>query len=263
MRAPRPGSLETLLHLPAFILAALTMFWASTLAGLLGYVQFWRLRGRRNDTYAAVRFLADFHRVKAVHVGRGVLYRAGPVMYLANHRSWADFFLDLLFLEGRPCTLSRLGVLLLFPVTMLSGVALRSVILFHRGPIADKKRFNSWLDRKLQETSYQGLLVYPEGHRSTAGQSLPLKRGMLHYAYERKMPIQIVVSCNKDAVIAEKQLTARFGQTVGVSYSDLIDTSAFASFEGFLREVQAAWDRQWALTDTADLAGLPPLEQFR
>lgn len=37
--------------------------------------------------------------------------------------------------------------------------------------------------------------------------------------------------------------------------ADLIDTSAFASFEGFLREVQAAWDRQWALTDTADLAG--------
>ena len=57
---------------------------ASTLAGLLGYVQFWRLRGRRNDTYAAVRFLADFHRVKAVHVGRGVLYRAGPVMYLVR-----------------------------------------------------------------------------------------------------------------------------------------------------------------------------------
>lgn len=30
-----------------------------------------------------------------------------------------------------------------------------------------------------------------QGHRSTLGEPLPLKRGMLHYAYSRKLPVQV------------------------------------------------------------------------
>lgn len=56
-----------------------------------------------------------------------------------NHRSWADFFLDLLVLEARALTLSRLLVLFVFPTTLLSGYALRAVIFFKRGRIADKE----------------------------------------------------------------------------------------------------------------------------
>lgn len=35
------------------------------------------------------------------------------------------------------------------------------------------------------------LLLLPAGHRSRLPHSLPLKRGMLHYAYSRKMPVQV------------------------------------------------------------------------
>lgn len=38
-----------------------------------------------------------------------------------------------------------------------------------------------------------------QGHRSTRGQSLPLKRGMLRYTFDRQLPVQIVTSANKDA----------------------------------------------------------------
>jgi 1-acyl-sn-glycerol-3-phosphate acyltransferase len=34
-------------------------------------------------------------------------------------------------------------------------------------------------------------MIYPEGHRSTRPRPLALKRGMLHYAYSRKLPLQV------------------------------------------------------------------------
>ncbi len=61
------------------------------------------------------------------------------------------------------------------------------------------------------------------GHRSTKAQSLPLRRGMMHYAYSRRVPIQIVITANKEAVISEKDMSAHFGQTLVVGYSEVID----------------------------------------
>ena len=61
------------------------------------------------------------------------------------------------------------------------------------------------------------------GHRSTKAQSLPLRRGMLHYAHSRQVPVQIVITANKEAVISEKDMSAHFGQTLVVGYSEVID----------------------------------------
>lgn len=49
--------------------------------------------------------------------------------------------------------------------------------------------------------------------------SLPLKRGMLYYAHSRKLPVQVVIGANKEAIISEKHCTARFNQTAVVGYS--------------------------------------------
>jgi hypothetical protein len=42
---------------------------------------------------------------------------------------------------------------------------------------------------------------------------------MLYYAFSRKLPVQIVIGANKEAIISEKHLTARLGQTAVVGYS--------------------------------------------
>lgn len=60
------------------------------------------------------------------------------------------------------------------------------------------------------------------GHRSCAMQSLPLRRGMMHFAYSRQLPVQVVMTANKEAVISEKDLSAHFGQTLLVGYSKTI-----------------------------------------
>jgi hypothetical protein len=51
--------------------------------------------------------------------------------------------------------------------------------------------FNRWIDAKLAASPQPGLLVYPEGTRSQASASLALKRGMLRYAYSRRVPVQV------------------------------------------------------------------------
>jgi hypothetical protein len=81
------------------------------------------------------------------------------------------------------------------------------------------QKFNNWIDEQRAASPQPGLSVYPEGHRSTLGESLPLKRGMLHYAYSRKLPVQVVIGANKEAIISEKHCTARLNQTAVVGYS--------------------------------------------
>lgn len=183
-----------------------------------------------------------------------------------NHRSWADFMVDQYVTEGRSLFLSRWAVMFVFPLFMFAIRAVRAVILFKRGKIPDKEKFNRRIDRELAASPQTALAVYPEGHRSTHEESLPLKRGMLHYAYSRNLPTQIVIGANKEAILSEKHQTARFNQTVAVGYSEVLVPEKFADFEEFMSKVQENWDEQWNTVFTAEWEGLPefvePAPQF-
>lgn len=249
-----------LLRLPTFFFAVWIMYWSLPLAVLRMYIPVWRVKGPRNDTFHWCRCLVDCMRIKFRKVGTGELYSGpGPCMFLGNHRSWADFFLDCYLSGGRAQMLSRLAVLYAFPMFMLPVVMLRGCIVFKRGSIADKEAFNRWIDKHLEDSPQAGVLVYPEGHRSTKPHPLPLKRGMLYYAYSRKLPVQMILSGNKEAVVSEKEFVAGFGCTVVTSYSDVIRPAEFASVDGFLERVQQVWDSEWRAVMSADAADLEPM----
>lgn len=57
----------------------------------------------------------------------------------SNHRSWADFYLDVVATEGNAQMLSRMAVALVFPMFMGAVCIIRSVILFQRGRQHDKE----------------------------------------------------------------------------------------------------------------------------
>ena len=57
------------------------------------------------------------------------------------------------------------------------------------------------------------------GHRSTRPTSLPLKRGMMHYAYSRRLPVQIIVTKGKEHVLSEKTMSIHFGRTLVTGFS--------------------------------------------
>ncbi len=56
----------------------------------------------------------------------------------SNHRSWSDFYLDVVATEGNAQMLSRMAVALVFPMFMGAVCVIRSVILFQRGRQHDK-----------------------------------------------------------------------------------------------------------------------------
>lgn len=57
----------------------------------------------------------------------------------SNHRSWADFYLDVVATDGNAQMLSRLAVALVFPMFMGAVCVIRSVVLFRRGRKHDKE----------------------------------------------------------------------------------------------------------------------------
>ena len=119
--------------------------------------------------------------------------------------------------------------------------------------------FNRWIDGQFARSPQTAIAVYPEGHRSTHGESLPLKRGMLHYAFSRKLPVQVVIGANKEAILSESHRTARLYQTVAVGFSDVIRPSDFADVGDFMSKVQATWDAEWNTVFSADWTSLPKL----
>ncbi|GAB4821613.1 hypothetical protein N2152v2_008659 [Parachlorella kessleri] len=253
---PQPSWLLWALGFPSFFLSFLLLYWAVVLAVLTGHINPLRRRGR-NDLFCTAKLMMDAMHVSVMQAGQQQLCRA-QCMYLANHRSWADFFIDAYLTEGRAMPLSRGMVAVAFPALMLPLRAVGAVLVFNKAKgVKDVEAFNRWLDRELQRGGHSSLLVYPEGHRKAEAALQPIKHGMLCFAYSRRLPIQVVMSANKEEVLSEKDDMARWGQTVVASCSEPLDPAKFPSSQEFAGAVQEAWETEWARVTTTPLAGLP------
>lgn len=248
------------LKLPAFLLAVYVMYWSLPLSNLLLFIKAWKLIGDRNDIFRWCQFLVRAFGIKVRKCGKQELYRGGACMYLGNHRSWADFFVDAYLTEGRGQMMSRMAVGVVFPMFMLPVTMVRGCICFRRDRVKDKEKFNSWIDACVEASPAPGICMFPEGHRSRLPHSLPLKRGMLNYAYSRKMPVQIVMSAHKELALDEKSYHVRFGSTCVTGYGPLMRTADYASFDEFYAALQAQWQALWVEVFSADPAALPELD---
>ncbi|KAF6259536.1 hypothetical protein COO60DRAFT_1003924 [Scenedesmus sp. NREL 46B-D3] len=248
-----------ILKLPAFLLAVYVMYWSLPLANLLLFIKAWKVVGNRNDMYRWCQFLVRACGIKVRKCGKQELYRGGACLYLANHRSWADFFVDAYLTEGRGQLMSRAAVIFVFPVVILPLTLVRGCICFRRDGVKDKEKFNRWIDACIGASPVPGICLFPEGHRSRLPHSLPLKRGMLNYAYSRKMPVQIVISAHKELAMDEKSFHVRFGATCVTGYGPLMRTADYASFDEFYTALQGEWQKLWVEVFSADPAALPEL----
>ncbi|GLI65906.1 hypothetical protein VaNZ11_009553 [Volvox africanus] len=246
------------LNLPSFLFSVFIFYWSLPLFAIIYRIRFINV-GKRNDMLDWAKALVAFFRVTVLKQGEMTLYRGGRCLYLCNHRSWADFFIDTYLTEGRAALMSRWLVYFVFPVFCTSVIILRGIVLFKRGHIANKEAFNAWLDATLARSTVPGLLVYPEGHRSLKPTSLPLKRGMLHFAYNRKLPVQVIVTRGKEEVLSEKTLSARWGRTLVVTFSHVLKPSDYDSFDAFFDDIQHKWDACWKSSYDKPTAGVPEL----
>lgn len=66
----------------------------------------------------------------------------------------------------------------------------------------------------------------------------------------------MVITVNKELMLSEKYMTARFGVTLAVAHSAVVRSAEFAGdSDAFFAEVQRVWDETWATAYSADLSG--------
>lgn len=166
-------------------------------------------------------------------------------VWICPHRSVADFFVHKEIVEGRGATLSRALVAVVFPTIWLASRLDRSVWFFRRDRAHTREAFYRWLDREFERCPLQGLIVYPEGHRSQGERPMPLKAGLIRYAYRRGLPIQVVMTARTEAVLNEKGKLVGLGVSVPYRIEPPIETGDHADERAFFQAVREAFERSF------------------
>jgi 1-acyl-sn-glycerol-3-phosphate acyltransferase len=178
-------------------------------------------------------------------VSSGKLYRK-PCVYLANHRSVADFWIDGYLTEGRAVFIARWTVAIIFWTIL--PFCTGYVLLFRRGSTRRQALYDA-IDRRLMCTGYNSVLAYPEGTRRTEASPGPLRTGFILYAYNRGLPVQCVVAHGKERVYSLKHLRSSTGVMIRVAYADPLCPTTFEDYHAFHAAVEAAWHRAWGPVD--------------
>lgn len=89
------------------------------------------------------------------------------------------------------------------------------------------------------------MIAYPEGTRNQTQTPLPLKTGVLQYAYEYKRSVQCVVTANKETVCNEKKFSVGRGVALITSISAVVDPASFPTMEAFVTKVREEFARSW------------------
>lgn len=159
---------------------------------------------------------------------------------LANHRSWADFFIDPA--QGHCAVVARTAAVAAGGVAGLLGLASRRVIRISRG--VDSRHT---ISAKCE--AHERFLMYPEGTRrasaADAHEPSALKVGGLKNLYEAGRPALVAISVNKERVINERSGAVGCGVTLYRARSPLLRPADHPTFEGFLEAVEAAWVAAW------------------
>lgn len=201
-----------------------------------------------------------FHGVQHISAYHGVTFLRRPsspkledgCLYLCNHRSWADFFIDQT-LCGGAAYLSRKMVMLGTPMSSFWAWLSNSTWFFTRKKGLDREKFFEWIESKWQTRPEFGLIAYPEGTRNHDNQALPLKSGVLQYAYNYKRKVQVLITTNKEKVVNEKKLSIHYGVACVVEASEVIHPTEFDSFELFKKAIKKKFTDTWEKAYSASL----------
>eukprot|EP01025_Chloroclados_australasicus_P050855 TRINITY_DN590_c0_g1_i2.p2 TRINITY_DN590_c0_g1~~TRINITY_DN590_c0_g1_i2.p2 ORF type:complete len:345 (-),score=30.86 TRINITY_DN590_c0_g1_i2:150-1184(-) len=251
--------LEYLIRAPAFLLSVILLEFSLHAWASVYFRKITDFQNGRNDNFEWSKLMCKVFGIRTYLVGQQELHNKGTVVYLANHRSYSDFFYDQYVTGGRAQFMARRLVVFAFPFFLLAAMTVRAVIVFRRGHIKNKQAFNAWIDELIEKSPCAGIIVFPEGTRNQGLKSLPLKRGMLYYAHSRKLPVQVVITDGKEDIMQEKKWHIGFGRKMKVGYSELIQSSNYENMEDFMEKVQAAWDDVWQKVYKADVTELPEL----
>lgn len=170
-----------------------------------------------------------------------------PVIFLANHRSWGDFWVDNALIGG-PSFMARALVAVAIPFSALWGWLQGWLWFFVRGAKREEGT-RQWMQNfclsSHQNYHYKGVVIYPEGTRTLLPKGGPLKFGGIAAAYRLGWPVQIVITTNKEEVMAEKSLAIGCNVRCVTCVSPPILPESFVSEQEFVDWVQQVWHSTW------------------
>ena len=172
----------------------------------------------------------------------------GKVIYLFNHRSWADFFVHSRLCGGETSYLARSALAYLFTLN-LANLFTKRLWLFDRKKKRSFSSFNEWLDLNFEVSKKYGggdLIVYPEGHRNLKDTPLELKTGLLKYAFSRKIPMQVVICKGCDDIFNEKKMLVRKGRVLTYSFEEVFDPGLYENEGKFIEDIRESFNTSFA-----------------
>ena len=130
-------------------------------------------------------------------------------------------------------------------MSSLYGWMSHSTWFFKRQRGLDRAAFAKFMEDEWTKRSTFGMIAYPEGTRNQLPDALPLKTGVLQFAYEYKHPVQCVITSGKEHACNEKRLAVKRNQTLITSCSEAIDPAKFDTMEAFVSKVREAFNETW------------------
>ena len=167
-------------------------------------------------------------------------------VYFLNHRESADFAIDAYLTEGRAMFISRWFVFVSAPWMGLLTLIGNGVYYFSRTKNIDKKQFVENVEtHRLNYSDYKSVNIYPEGTRRFETNCIRIKDGGIYYSFLCELPIQIIITKNKEFVFSLKTWSSRDNANCYTYRSNVICPRNFNSFEEYRTFVCEEWTRCW------------------
>lgn len=176
------------------------------------------------------------------------LIKGKKIIYLSNHRSWSDFCIEYDIFDCNTTYISRMMVIIALPFMGLATYMCNIVYYFNRGAGRNPKqrdRFFNKIYKFFMKSYMDGMLVYPEGTRCSGSQINPLKCGFIYFSFDKKIPIQIAITKNKELVFNEKKMVANTNIKLYTYYSKLIKPEKFNTKEEYFEYINKTWKTIW------------------
>jgi len=172
--------------------------------------------------------------------------------FLANHRTFADFFIDPLLSESTVISRHKATIWVL-PAALLAMLDGRFISINRN---KTRSEIFGIIENRMKQNRYYSkrILLFPEGTRRlhTKLDSVDetyLKPGLLKSIYEfKKMPVQLQITKNKEHVVNERVVKAWYGVTLYTSFSEPIYPEDYSTFEQFYKHIGLVWFEQFNAT---------------
>ena len=186
----------------------------------------YNIKTEKNAIKDISKLVMDLTKPTIYKVSKDDLNMSKNIMYMSNHLSVSDFFIDPIVTHYNSKYISLNKMRKIFPFLGLVTMLTKYCIYIS----GEKKKeqvianFKKIEELRIEDTS-KNLALYPEGmrrpHRPYVSEQL--KKGFIYHSFEHSIPIQIIHTTNKDYVIDEEKMKINNNIKLFTYYSPLID----------------------------------------